>query len=44
MACGTCHVLIALDWQEWIGSASEYEESLVSVTLDPGPTAGWDAR
>lgn len=39
MACGTCHVLIAQEWQDRVGSASEYEESLLSVTLDPGPNS-----
>ena len=39
MACGTCHVLIAPEWHDRSGAASEYEESLLSVTLDPGPNS-----
>ncbi len=39
MACGTCHVLIAPEWHDRAGAASEYEESLLSVTLDPGPNS-----
>jgi 2Fe-2S ferredoxin len=37
MACGTCHVLIAPEWRERVGAPCEFEESLLSVTLDPGP-------
>lgn len=39
MACGTCHVVIAPEWQERVGPASEYEACLLEVTLDPGPNS-----
>jgi 2Fe-2S ferredoxin len=35
MACGTCHVFVAPEWQDWTGPASEFEASLLSVSLDP---------
>lgn len=39
MACGTCHVRVAPEWQDRVGPASEYEECLLSVTLEPGPNS-----
>ena len=39
MACGTCHVLIAAEWQDRVGPASEYEACLLGVTLDPAPNS-----
>ena len=39
MACGTCHVLLAPEWRDRVGPASEYEECLLSVALDPGPSS-----
>lgn len=39
MACGTCHVLVAPEWRDRVGPASEYEECLLSVTLEPGPNS-----
>ena len=35
MAGGTYHVFVAPEWQDWIGPASEFEASLLSVSLDP---------
>lgn len=37
MACGTCHVRVHEDWWTRIGAPSEFERSLIEVTIDPGP-------
>ena len=37
MACGTCHVHVHPDWWQRAGTASEFERSLIEVTIDPGP-------
>lgn len=37
MACGTCHVHVDPDWWEKTGAPTEFERSLLEVTLEPRP-------
>lgn len=37
MACGTCHVHVHPDWWQRTGGPSEFESSLLEVTIEPGP-------
>ncbi|MCE7798478.1 2Fe-2S iron-sulfur cluster-binding protein [Sphingobium sufflavum] len=37
MACATCHVHVAPEWRDAVGSASEEEQAMIALTADPRP-------
>ena len=37
MACSTCHVIVAAEWFEKLGQASEEEEDMLDFAYQPDP-------
>ena len=38
-SCATCHVIVADDWYDKVGSPSEYESSMLELTPERSPTS-----
>lgn len=39
LACATCHVRIAPEWMEEVGSPSEQEAAMLEMAIDPDETS-----